>query len=139
MLLGRHLLLEFYHCERSRLDDEGFLRSQSVAAALAMGTSVVSVHSHRFQPVGLSVVVILAESHLALHTWPEYETASADIFVCNPTADLDRAKKHLAECLRAGRVAELELSRGQIHRERVPGWRPVELSAWSIHGESYPP
>ena len=94
-----------------------------------MGASVVSMHSHRFQPTGLSVVVILAESHLALHTWPEHNSASADIFVCNPAADLHRAKRHLAECLRAERMAEMELSRGQLEHAPVRGWRPVELAA----------
>ena len=138
-MLGKHLLLELYQCDRALLDDEAFLRSECVAAARAMGASVVGVHSHRFQPVGLSVVVILAESHLALHTWPEHATASADIFVCNLTADLHRAKGHLAACLRSRQVSELELSRGQPgHDRRAVGWvesaRPTRAGNSSLVG-----
>src|SRR5262245_15663155 len=79
--LGRQLLVEFYGCDRNRLDDAEFVKSQSVTAAEAMGARVLGAYAHRFQPCGVSVVVVLAESHLALHTWPEYATASVDIFV----------------------------------------------------------
>ena len=78
-LLGKHLLVEFYGCDRQRLNDIEFLKEQSTAAAEVMGATVVGVHTHRFQPVGVSIVVILSESHLALHTWPEHGTASVDM------------------------------------------------------------
>ena len=126
-MLGRHLLIELYDCDPSRLDDETLLREECVAAAKAMGATVVGVHSHRFQPVGVSVVVVLAESHLALHTWPEHGTASADVFVCSPRIEPQQAKAYLSESLRATRVAELELDRGREERETSAGWRVTEL------------
>jgi S-adenosylmethionine decarboxylase len=134
-MLGKHLLLELYQCDRALLDDEEFLRSECVNAARAMGASVIGVHSHRFQPVGLSVVVILAESHLALHTWPEHATASADIFVCNPVADLQRAKRHLSACLRSRHVSEQEFARGQPEQDRGRGRREIVLSAVVNQGQ----
>ena len=127
--LGNHLLVELYGCDRARLDDEEFLRAHGEAAAAAMRATVVAVHSHRFEPVGVSVVVVLAESHLALHTWPEHGTASVDIFVCSPQTDPHRAKAHLADCLRAERCAELELHRGRFDREQAAQWRQLEMSA----------
>jgi len=114
--LGKHVLAEFYDCDRTKLDDEAFLRRQAVAAARAMGATIVGVHSHRYQPQGVSVVIILAESHLSLHTWPEFDLASIDIFVCNPDTDPQLAKAHLTEVLEAGRIAELEVERGQLDR-----------------------
>jgi len=111
-VLGRQLVLELFGCDRGRLDDVDFLREQCVAAAEAMRATIVSAHAHRFHPVGVSVVVVLSESHLALHTWPEHGCASADIFVCSPTTDPHRAKQYLADCLRSSRTTELELHRG---------------------------
>ena len=127
--LGRHLLIELYQCDRSRLDDEEFLRAAAVAAARAMRASVVAVHSHRFDPVGVSLMVVLAESHLALHTWPEHGAASADIFVCSGETEPQQAKTVLVESLRAGRAAELELERGRLDCALPPHWRTTELAA----------
>ena len=122
--LGRHLLLELYGCDRGRLDDEEFVRAEAVAAARAMGATVISAHSHRFHPVGVSVVVILAESHLSIHTWPEHATASADVFVCSPASQPHRAKQRLADALGAGRVSELDLPRGRLEPDEQPAGEP---------------
>jgi len=128
-LLGRHLLVDLFGCDRTRLDDVDYLRAQAVAAAEAMGATVVGVHAHRFEPHGVSVFVVLAESHLAIHTWPEHATASLDIFVCNPETDPHRGKTHLGDCLRSNRVAEIELPRGQLDNARNRRWRHSELAA----------
>ena len=127
-LLGRHLLVELYGCDRARLDDEEFLRNHCVAAAEAMGATVVGVHAHRFQPMGVSVVVVLAESHLALHTWPEHGTASFDVFICSDSTDPHQAKIHLARRLNAVRTAELELERGHLDRTETRPWTATELT-----------
>ena len=122
-LLGRHLLVELYGCDRDRLDDAEYLKSHGVAASQAMGATVVGAHAHRFQPVGVSVVVVLSESHLALHTWPERGTASIDIFVCSPTINPHEAKALLANSLCATDAAEMEIRRGELQHEPTPRWR----------------
>jgi S-adenosylmethionine decarboxylase len=99
------------------------LRDQCIAAAEAMGATVVDAHAHRFQPIGVSVVVILSESHLALHTWPERTTASMDVFVCSPAVDPHKAKLCLAESLGAIDTAEMEICRGALRQQQVPRWR----------------
>lgn len=126
--LGKHLLVEFFGCDRARLDDEEFLRTQALSAAEAMGATIVGVHSHRFQPMGVSIVVVLAESHLALHTWPEHATASLDVFVCSPATDPHQAKAHLAQCLNASRTAELELERGRLASALAQHWHHADLT-----------
>lgn len=120
-LLGRQVLAELYACDRERLDDEDLLRGEAVAAAEAMGATVVGTYSHRYHPMGVSVVLILAESHLSLHTWPEHDLASVDIYVCNPAANPGRALAHLARVLKARRVADLELERGRLDELRRLG------------------
>lgn len=112
--LGKHLVVELFGCEQSRLDDERLLRVESAAAAEAMAASVVAVHAHRFLPHGVSVVVVLRESHLTLHTWPEYGTASLDLFVCGSSTKPEAARNHLLRVLGATRAIELTLDRGQL-------------------------
>jgi S-adenosylmethionine decarboxylase proenzyme len=82
-----------------------------VAAALAMGARVVGQHSHRYTPIGVTVVVLLAESHLALHSFPEHGAATLDVFVCGSVADPARARAALARALGARRVVELAVGR----------------------------
>jgi spermidine synthase len=120
--LGRHLLVEFYLCNRDRLDDAKFLKDQCIAAAEAMGATVVGAHAHRFQPIGVSVVVILSESHLALHTWPERATASMDVLVCSPAVNPHKVKRFLAESLIAMDTAEMEICRGTLRQQQAPRW-----------------
>jgi len=127
--LGRHLIVELFGCDRSRLNDEDQLRTYSVAAAEAMGATVIGVYSHRFSPVGVSVVVVLAESHLAVHTWPEHRAASLDVFVCNPAIDPIQAKNHLADHLKAEQSSELELERGKLGEMQRGSWRHEKLTS----------
>jgi S-adenosylmethionine decarboxylase proenzyme len=121
--------VDLFGCDSARLDDVDYLRGQAVAAAEAMGATVVAVHAHRFEPHGVSVFVVLAESHLAIHTWPEYSTASLDVFVCCPETDPHRAKSHLADCLRSTQHAEQELQRGRLEPSRSHRRRHLEVAA----------
>lgn len=105
--LGRYLVAEMHECSTEHLDDEVYLRARCDEAARAMGAEVVSVNSHHYMPVGITVVVILAESHLVFHTWPELAAASVDIFVCGEGAQPRRARDLLAQAVEAGRVTDV--------------------------------
>ncbi len=80
--LGRHLIADFYGCDAGSLDDEAHVRRAVVAAAGAVGSTVVSLASHRYAPQGVTAVALIAESHLSVHTWPEHGYAAIDIFTC---------------------------------------------------------
>lgn len=80
--LGKHLLLELKGCDKEVLNDIGFLREALLAAAAGAGATVLGESFHQFSPQGVSGVVVIAESHLCIHTWPEYGYAAADIFTC---------------------------------------------------------
>lgn len=112
--LGQQLLADFKACDAARLNDIDFLVDHCIKAAEAMGATVVDVHSHRYEPIGVSVVVILAESHLSLHTWPEYGLASVDIFVCNPANDPQCASALLSDALGAASTTDIALTRGRL-------------------------
>lgn len=89
---GLHLVAELYRCRApaALLRDAALLRGQCLEAVRASGLNAVGELFHRFETgsdPGLTGIVLLAESHLALHTWPEYGTVTLDVYVCNHSAD----------------------------------------------------
>lgn len=80
--LGTHLLLDLHGVDAALLDDVDTVADLLAAAATAGGATVVDRCLHRFSPQGVSGVVVLAESHVAIHTWPEHGVAAVDVFTC---------------------------------------------------------
>ena len=79
---GKHLLLELRGCAGEALDDLGGIEALMRRAAEAAGATVVQATFHRFAPQGVSGVVVLEESQLSVHTWPEVGYAAVDMFTC---------------------------------------------------------
>ena len=96
--LGRHLLIEAYGCDVNSLSDVEGIQTAFHEAALAAGMTIINECYHRFEPWGVSGMTVVAESHLAVHTWPEYRYAAIDVFVCgddvDPNLACDRLKAH---------------------------------------------
>ena len=80
--LGRHIVAEFFGCEGAAIDDLARVEAWMLEAAAAIGATVVSSAFHRYAPQGVSGTLLIAESHLSIHTWPEYGYVAADIFTC---------------------------------------------------------
>ena len=78
----REILVDLYGCEAD-LDNVDFLVNTLKAASEHMGSQIVKVISHKFSPTGITVFMILAETHMSIHTWPENKYAALDIFVCD--------------------------------------------------------
>jgi S-adenosylmethionine decarboxylase len=100
--VGKHCILELYACDASKLNDESFIRTTIATAAREAGATVLQLISHRFQPQGVTGLVLLAESHLSIHTWPESGYAAVDVFTCGDHAMPDRACLALVDALGAG-------------------------------------
>ena len=81
-VLGVHLLLELRQCNPALLNDIDHIRKAMVEAAESVGAHVVGESFHRFNPQGVTGILAIAESHISIHTWPEYGYAAADIFTC---------------------------------------------------------
>lgn len=108
---GLHLLAEYRGCDPQRLDDlDGITRALHLAAHAA-GTTVLSTHLHRFEPRGVSGVVIIQESHLSIHTWPELGYAAVDFYTCGD-GDPARADESLRASLKAAQAETLIVVRG---------------------------
>ena len=110
--VGRHLLLDLKDCDVDLLNDLGFLRNALVAAAIECGATVLGESFHPFSPHGVSGVVIIAESHLSIHTWPEYGYAAIDIFTCGTSVEPEKAAELLIEKLGAKDHSLTEIKRG---------------------------
>lgn len=117
--LGRHILAEFYGCTGA-LDDMKEVERIMVEAALEAGAEVREVAFHKFSPQGVSGVVVISESHLAIHTWPELGYAAVDVFTCGDKVDPWLACSYLVEHFKAKDVDTTEVKRGVFpHKVRV--------------------
>ena len=110
--LGRHLLVEFHECDSVVLDDFDTVKREMLEAAKVAGATIVGDVFHRFSPPGASGAVVIAESHLSIHTWPEYGYAAVDLFTCGTSVDPFKAFDHLTGVLGARRVEHTEHRRG---------------------------
>lgn len=115
--LGRHLLLELKNCDREILNDLDFLKSTLLAAAKESGAEVLGESFHQFKPQGVSGVVVIAESHIFIHTWPEYGYAAADIFTCGTTVQPEKAAGIIIKKLNPKNHSIMELQRGILDTE----------------------
>lgn len=110
--LGRHVLAEIYGCEYDILNDIGKVERIMVNAALEAGAEVREYVFHKFSPQGVSGVVVISESHLAIHTWPELGYAAVDVFTCGERVDPWDACNFLTEKFGAQHLAAKETKRG---------------------------
>lgn len=112
--LGRHILAEFYGCNSNILNSVERIEEAMSEAAVECGATVVGTKFHMFNPYGVSGVVIISESHLAIHTWPEFEYAAVDLFTCGDECDPMVAYEYLKEKFGAKSAIYTELKRGML-------------------------
>ncbi len=110
--LGRHVLAEFYGCSPDILNNTAQIEEIMVNAALEAGAEIREVVFHEFTPQGVSGVVVISESHLAIHTWPEFGYAAVDVFTCGTTVDPWVSCYYLKKQFSAERMAAKEIKRG---------------------------
>ena len=110
--MGRHVLAELWECNINKLNDMGLIEHIFVDAALKAGAEIREVVFHQFAPHGISGVVIISESHLTIHSFPEHAYASIDVYTCGDTIDPNVAAEHIANSLEAKTYEKVEISRG---------------------------
>lgn len=112
--LGTHLLLELKECNPEILDDIDLIKRAMVGAANKAGATIVGETFHKFSPVGVTGVIAIAESHICIHTWPEYAYAAADIFTCGDEFKPYDAAQLIVESLQCQDPSISEVQRGLI-------------------------
>ena len=109
---GTHLIAELAGCDREALNDEEFLREKLREAAQVAGATVLSVHSHKFTPVGVTAFALLAESHISVHTWPELGYAAVDAYTCGQSMRTELAIESVAHALDSENTKVVTVKRG---------------------------
>lgn len=127
--LGRQLLVEYHNCTRHLLDDTAYLREVMIEAARVTGATVVGEIFHHFSPHGVSGVVVIAESHLSIHTWPEYRYAAVDLFTCGREIDPYKGFELLKDSLGSEFFFVREVKRGEIRGDGLFPHKPPLITA----------
>jgi len=132
--LGRHILVEYYNCDEDVLRDPAVIEQYMNEAAVRCGATIVQSVFHHFNPWGVSGAVIISESHLTIHTWPEYGYAAVDLFTCgdiNPWVGFDYLEKMLGsqktESTEIPRGVTSKIQRYSPHNLGVIVHKPAEV------------
>ena len=111
--LGQHILIELYLCNVEKIDNQEYLESILCKAAEIAGATIVNSTFHRFSPFGVSGVVVIQESHFAVHSWPEHGYTAIDLFTCSDAMDYKAAYNYLAEALESKEHEYKHIERGE--------------------------
>lgn len=125
---GRHVIAELWGCNADLLNDLQRIERIMVSAALESGAEVREVAFHKFAPQGVSGVVIISESHLTIHSFPEHGYASVDVYTCGDRIDPNVACEYITRGLKATRREVIEFPRGV---------GPIEVGAQRVETLQY--
>ena len=115
--LAQHTLLEFYGCDPACLKRSRQVKKLLCDSVLRGGGTIVKVLFHNFSPYGVSGVVVITESHVTIHTWPEQAYAAVDIFSCSDKLDHTAIRNHLRLALSSQEVSWKTLPRGVFSKK----------------------
>lgn len=110
--MGRHVISELWECDTDKLNDMDFIEKVFVSAALEAGAEIREVAFHKFAPYGVSGVVIISESHLTIHSFPEHGYASIDVYTCGDRINPHVAADYISKALNAQITEKMEVPRG---------------------------
>lgn len=108
---GRHLILDLYDCDQQLLDDYDELQRLMETALQMSNATTIKIIGEKFQPQGVTLLALLAESHCSIHTWPEIGYAAVDLYTCGDTTNSHKAAQFLKIKLKARNTKEQELVR----------------------------
>lgn len=111
-VLGTTIIAELDNCDPVIINDAKQLETICVEAQKQAHQTVVKTLSYDFTPHGVSVVVILSESHIAIHTWPEYKYQSVDIYTCGEHTKPELALEYISSQLKQTHVEQINKKRG---------------------------
>jgi S-adenosylmethionine decarboxylase proenzyme len=111
-VVGWQGILDLHGCEEPQFDDLGWVRATMLDAARRAQATIIMDRFHRFAPQGISGVVVIAESHLAIHTWPERRFVAIDVFTCSTKTNVRAAMDYLVEAFRPLRNEFALIERG---------------------------
>lgn len=111
--MGRHVIAELWDCDPEMLNNMDEVERIMVNAALEAGAEVREVTFHKFTPLGVSGVVIISESHLTIHSFPEHGYASVDVYTCGDRIDPQAACDYITQAVHCKRREWIQIARGE--------------------------
>ena len=117
--VGTHVLVDLHGCPSKLLEHVEFISESMYEAAKKSKATIVGKFFKQFDPYGVSGVIIIGESHLSIHTWPEYNLASIDYFSCSKNIDIAAAIEHLKKVLQAENIDTVEVIRGTMRVNKI--------------------
>ncbi len=119
--LGIHILAEFYECDVKAINDVKIVEEALLQAAKVAKATVIGSSFHIFEPHGVSGVVVISESHLAIHSWPQYAYAAVDIFTCGEDVNPMDAFEYLKKRFKTKNATYQIVQRGQLNLPTLSG------------------
>ena len=110
--LGKHMIIELNGCNTDRINDVAEVERILTRAVEIAGATVIQPVFHKFNPHGISGVIVIAESHISIHTWPEFGYCAVDIFTCGDLIDNPKALDYIKKELKAKECQLMEVKRG---------------------------
>ncbi len=121
--IGMHLIADFWFGKNNqclkKIEDPKKLGKVLIEAAKKAGNTPLKVSIHKFNPQGMTGVLLLAESHIAWHSWPEYNFLAIDIFTCGNKAKPEKALVYLKKVLKPKKIEVLKLKRGNLNEKKL--------------------
>jgi len=112
--LGVHLLDDLVGCDAELLDNSFYISQIMVEAARMANATIIHKHFHKFKPQGVTGFLLLSESHISIHTWPELGKAAVDFYSCGDI-DARAARDYLVDRLKATNSNTQEIIRGSLN------------------------
>jgi len=116
--VGKHYIVEIHGCDPAKLNSPEIIKSVMEGAALAANATILHSFFHQFSPQGVSGVVVISESHLTIHTWPEFGYAAADVYTCGEHTSPQKAVEYLQDNLKSDLMHI-------VHMTREAGMEPM--------------
>ncbi|MDV6236327.1 adenosylmethionine decarboxylase [Leptospira ellisii] len=113
--LGKHVIAEFYDCDYETINNHELVEDIMLKSVDLSGATTIKSVFHRFSPYGVSGVVVVSESHFAIHTWPEYGYCAVDVFTCGDLIDNQAALDYLKEKFGSKSISVVEMKRGVLN------------------------
>ncbi len=114
--LGYQTTIDFYNCKNKAINSCAYIENTLLKVAEIIDLTVVNTTIHEFSPIGVSGVVVIEESHIAIHTWPEHNYVAIDFFTCNNSFSLTEGIDWLQQQFNASHFTTENLTRGNLDK-----------------------
>lgn len=111
--LGKHMVCDMWGVASLPSDGKAIVEELKLAAKKAGATTLESVH-HNFQPSGVTALLLLSESHISIHSWPEHNYVAIDVFTCGENVQPELAIDYLVDLLKPSKANVRQIERGEI-------------------------